>query len=64
MQAADFYLLTGPETPLKLFSPKFVAGLTTAKLKRKCGEELGMKGKRAKVEKEIELLEEGMRILR
>jgi hypothetical protein len=36
MQAADFYLLTGPETPLKLFSSKFVAGLTTAKLRRNC----------------------------
>jgi hypothetical protein len=28
------------------------------------GEELGMKRRRAKLEKEIELLEEGMRILR
>jgi hypothetical protein len=64
MQAADFYLLAGPKTPLKLFYPKFVAGLTTAQLEDIAGEELGMKRKRTKLEKEIELLEEGMRILR
>jgi hypothetical protein len=64
MQAADFHLLTGPETPLKLFSPKFVASLTAAQLEDIAGEELGMKRRRAKLEKEIELLEEGMRILR
>jgi hypothetical protein len=64
MQAADFHLLTGPETPLKLFSPKFVASLTAAQLEDIAGEELGMKRRRAKLEKEIELLEVGMRILR
>lgn len=64
MQAADFYLLVGPDTPLKLFSPKFVAGLTAAQLEDIAGEEVGMKRKRAKLEKEMELLKEGMRILR
>lgn len=28
MQAADHFLTTGPQTPLKLFSPAFVAGMT------------------------------------
>lgn len=54
----------GPEIPLKLFSPKFVASLTTAQLEDIAGEGLGMKRRRAELENEIELLEEGMRILR
>jgi hypothetical protein len=41
-----------------------VAGLTAAKLRRNCWRRAWNEGKRAKVEKEIELLEEGMRILR
>jgi hypothetical protein len=49
---------------LKPFSPKFVAGLTTVQIEDISGEELGMKRKRAKSEKKVELLKEGMRILR
>ena len=28
MQVADYFLVTGSDTPLTLFSPKFVAGMT------------------------------------
>jgi Dynamin GTPase effector domain len=63
MQAADYFLVTGPETPLKLFSPKFVAELTTTQLENVAGEELGTKRRRAKLEKEIELLKKGIEIL-
>jgi hypothetical protein len=64
MQAAEFYLLAGPEIPLKLYPPNFVAGLTTAQLEDIAGEEPGIKRKRAELEKEIELVEEGMQMLR
>jgi len=64
MMAADHFLVTGPDTPLKLFSPKFVASLTTAQLDDVAGEEPGMKRRRAELEKEISLLGEGMKILR
>lgn len=43
MQAADHYLTTGLSTPLKLFSPTFVAGMTLAQLK-----EVGRRGFNAK----------------
>lgn len=62
MQGADFHLLAGPETPLKLFSPKFVAVLTAEKLENIAGEELGIKRKRVKLGEEIQLLKEGKRI--
>lgn len=29
MQATDYYLVCGPETPLKVFSPSFVGNLTS-----------------------------------
>lgn len=41
MQVADHFLVTGTETPLKLFSPTFVAAMTTAQLEEVAGEEPG-----------------------
>ncbi|KAM5347300.1 hypothetical protein ACJ41O_010305 [Fusarium nematophilum] len=64
MQAADHFLVTGSDTPLKLFSPKFVTSLTASQLEEVAGEESGVKRRRAQLDKEIRLLEEGMRILR
>jgi len=64
MMAADHFLVAGPDTPLKLFSPKFVASLTTAQLDDVAGEPPALKRKRAELEKEISLLGEGMKILR
>ncbi|CAH0046282.1 unnamed protein product [Clonostachys solani] len=64
MQAADHFLVTGPNTPLKLFSPRFVSGLTPSQLDEVAGEEQNARRQRARLEKEIGLLKECMTILR
>lgn len=60
MQAADFYLVTGPDTPIKVFSPAFVSELTTETI---AGEDVVNKGKRAELKREIESLENGRKLL-
>lgn len=64
MQAADYYLITGPDTPLALFTPSFVAKLTHEQLDAAAGEDHQAKAHRARWEKEVFDLEEAMRILR
>ncbi len=64
IQAADHFLTTGPRTPLKLFSPAFVAGLTPTQLEEVAGEDLPLKRRRMQLEKEDAELEEGKNILR
>lgn len=64
MQVVDHFLVTGKDTPLKLFCPKFVAVMTTEQLEDVAGEEIGVKRKRVQLEKEMERLEGGRRILR
>jgi hypothetical protein len=63
MQAADYHLTTGPRTPLKLFSPAFVAEMTPTQLEEVAGEDLTLKRKRIQLEKESRNLEDGKRIL-
>ncbi len=63
MQAADYHLVTGPRTPLKLFSPTFVNRLTAEQLEDIAGEDASTKRKRAALEKEIGDLEAGRKIL-
>ena len=63
MQAADYYLVTGPRTPLKLFSPSFVHKLSPEQLEDIAGEDLSVKRKRAALNKEIENLEAGKKVL-
>ncbi|KAL9129208.1 MAG: hypothetical protein Q9217_002277 [Psora testacea] len=63
MQAVDFHLITGPRTPLKLFSPTFVVGLTATQLEEVAGEDLTLKRRRIQLEKEEKNLEEGKKIL-
>ena len=60
---ADYYLTTGPSTPLKLFSPAFVAEITPERLQEVAGEELVQKRRRMQLEKEHKDLEDGKRIL-
>ena len=64
MQAVDHYLITGSETPLKLFSPAFVAGMTPGQLEDVAGEDLTIKRRRLQLEKEQRDLEDGKKILR
>jgi len=63
MQAADYYLTTGPRTPLKLFSPAFIAEMTPSQLEEVAGEDLTLKRRRIQLEKESRNLEDGKRIL-
>jgi len=63
MQAADFHLVTGPHTPLKLFSSEFVGRLSGDDLEAIAGEDPAMKRKRRNLEREIVNLEAGRKIL-
>jgi hypothetical protein len=63
MQASDYYLITGPRSPLKLFSPTFVNELTEEQLAEIAGEDVGLRRKRAALMKEISGLEEGKSVL-
>lgn len=63
MQAADYYLVTGPETPMKLFSPSFVNSLTKEQLEEIAGEDAMLRRRRQQLKKEIQELREGRKIL-
>lgn len=55
MQAADDYLITGPETPTKLLCSLFVSSLSVADLEDTAGEESHVQHLRVKFTKEIVL---------
>lgn len=40
MQAGDHYLVTGPDAPIRVFSPTFVSELTNEQLEAIAGEDL------------------------
>jgi len=63
MQAADYHLVTGPCSPLKLFSPSFVSELTDEQLLEIAGEDAALRSKRAALNKEIKDLEAGKKVL-
>ncbi|MCJ1266547.1 hypothetical protein MMC22_006432 [Lobaria immixta] len=63
MQGADFHLVTGPDTPAKVFSPSFVTGLKPEQLEGIAGETLTTRKKRAELVREISSLEKGKKIL-
>lgn len=63
MQAADFYLLTGPDTPLNVLSPEFIRRLTAEELEEVAGEDADVKHTRAELRKAIQDLETGQMIL-
>lgn len=63
MQVADHFLVTGPKTPLTLFSPEFVAAMPATQLEEIAGEELYVKNHRANLESLIKQLKEGKKIL-
>ncbi|KYG42578.1 hypothetical protein M433DRAFT_402747 [Acidomyces richmondensis BFW] len=62
-QATSHFLITGPETPLNLFTPTFVSGLTKEELEHIVGEALRMKRERARLKKDIASLTEAKHIL-
>ena len=63
MQAADFHLVTGPDTPVRVFSPKFVSKLSAEQLETIAGEDISRKRKRAELEREIKSLEKARKFL-
>ena len=64
-QAAGHFLVLGPEdkTPLGLFSPKYVLGLSEEQLEDIAGEESHRKTLRQSLRKEIADLEAGRKII-
>lgn len=63
MHAADHHLITGPDTPLKLFSSAFIASMTPEQIEDIAGEDAVTKRKRLALKKEMRELEAGRRIL-
>ncbi|CAI7574992.1 unnamed protein product [Penicillium discolor] len=63
MQAADHYLVTGPETPMKLFSLSWVNDLSDERLEEIVGEGRPSKRRRRQLQKEVEDLEAGKAVL-
>lgn len=63
MQAVDFYLIKGPESPTKAFSSHFVSNLSPERLDFIAGEEHQIKRKRIELKREIELLTHGKSVL-
>ncbi|KAI5242663.1 dynamin GTPase [Aureobasidium subglaciale] len=63
MQSADFHLVTGPDSPLKLFSPQFVNSLAAEQLEDIAGEDFALKRKRTTLMKEVADLQHGKKIL-
>jgi hypothetical protein len=52
IQVADYFLVTGTDTPLTLFSPTFVASMTPEQLEEVAGEDIAVKRRRVQLEKE------------
>lgn len=63
MQGTDYHLITGRDTPLRVFSPQFVVELSDERLGAVAGEDITSVLQRKSVEKEVESLMEGREIL-
>jgi hypothetical protein len=63
MQVADTLLVTGQDTPLTLFSPKFVTSMSPETLEDIAGEDVSVKRRRDELEKLIEQLQTGKSII-
>ncbi|KAF2434871.1 dynamin family protein [Tothia fuscella] len=63
MHSADYFLVTGPAAPLKLFSPTFVGRLTEEDLLGIAKEDHGAQEKRKALQKDIEGLKAAKKIL-
>ena len=63
MHTADYHLITGPDTPLKLFSPEFIVSMTPEQIEEIAGEDAILKRRRLALKKEIQELEAGRKIL-
>ncbi|CAH0022625.1 unnamed protein product [Clonostachys rhizophaga] len=64
MQVADDLLVTGPNTPLKIFSSEFVSEMTDEELDDVAGEDPNVRRNRDAVQEKINLLRKALKILR
>ena len=55
--------MTGPDTPVKVFTPKFVSELSDEQLKRIAGEDTAIHRRRAELARDIEDLTKGIEVL-
>jgi hypothetical protein len=62
-QVCDYFLVTGPATPLSLFSPTLIAALPYEALEQLAMEDNTVRNRRTRLEREIEQLREGKRVL-
>lgn len=63
MQAANHFLVSGPDAPMKLFSSLWVNSLSDEKLEEIVGEEAKTKRRRRSLQKKIAELEAGRKVL-
>ena len=63
LQATDYNLVSGPETPLKVFSPTFVGSLDPSQLELIAGEDSVVVTQRKELSERIARLKDGKRVL-
>ena len=63
LQATDYNLISGPETPLKVFSPTFVGSLDSGQLELIAGEDSAVITHRKELSERIARLKDGKRVL-
>ena len=63
MQGGDYHLVTGSDSPLRVFSADWVTGLTKEQLDFVAGEEMTSRRKRHTLKQEIEALKRGKKLL-
>jgi hypothetical protein len=63
MQAANYHLLTGPDTPLTILNPEFVRTISVEDMESIAGENSTLTRKRQEFTKAIADLEKGKKIL-
>jgi Dynamin central region/Dynamin family len=64
MQAADHFLVTGPTSPLRLFTPSFVHHMTSDQLNEIAGEDVVSKRRRGTLVNEIKVLKAAKKSIR
>lgn len=62
-QAADYHLIAGPDTPIKVFSPTYVQDLSAEQLESIAGEDVFTRRRRAELKTQIANLEAGRKVL-
>jgi hypothetical protein len=64
MQGTNHHLISGADSPLRIFSPLFISKLSAEQLEQVAGEDMGTRRIRKSLKVEIEALEKGKKLLR